>query len=228
MGCRLKILPLNDKDKSKGDEMNKKLAIMVGHNSVQRGAVRGEGLTEFEYNLDVQGIMLAKAHEYGIEAKGFWRKQTQNEIPDAYDKVRKWNPDAALELHFNAFSDPRVRGCEALWAIDPFAKDLAVCVLAALCHTFPIRSRGTRYRTVGERGYENVSQLYAPTVLVEPFFVTNSEDWELFVEDPQGVVELARAYLKGIGAYFKEKQKIDDKMMGRSEEGGIKMYWSER
>lgn len=194
----------------------KKLAIILGHNPERRGAVR-DGLTEFEYNLDVQGIMLARAHEFGMEAKGFWRKNNPinqwDEIREAYTRVVQWRPDAVMELHFNAFTNSQANGCEVLWAENPFANDLADCVLVAINSMFDVHVRGARQLKMGDRGYESVTQLFTPIVLCEPFFATNDRDWEKFVEDPKGVGRLAEAYLKGVERYFKEKQMIDDSLI---------------
>ena len=192
----------------------KKLAIMVGHNPVKRGASR-EGLTEFEYNLDVQGIMLASAHQFGIEAKGFWRKNGKFEIPRAYEKVKEWGPDVALELHFNSFEDARTNGCEFFWADNFFAKNLAECLADSVTEKFNIFPRGAQRLVPGDRGYKNITQLGVAAVLCEPFFVTNQDDWEEFVEDPRGVVKLASAYLQGVSDYFKELQEVNDTLMPR-------------
>ena len=179
----------------------KKLAVVVGHNSKQRGAVRSDtGVSEYVWNGKLADVMEGIASEFGLTVKIFRREYVgsySREINAVYDKVDRWGADASLELHFNAGADPRAHGTEMLSS--GTAKSLTIAqavqseVVAALgtrdrgVHTVPPRGRGGRSLIAGK----------APAVLAEPFFGSSPSD-DLKTDELRERVILARAYLKGV------------------------------
>ena len=90
-----------------------RLAVLIGHNEVARGAYSDHlAVSEWVYNQRVYRHMAELAPEYEIETKQFFREKSTSytkEIEDAYALIDAWEPDAILELHFNAGGGARRR-----------------------------------------------------------------------------------------------------------------------
>ena len=177
--------------------MKYKLVVVVGHSKDAQGAMATAPLScsEFQYNNDIaerlQGIAkLRSTTELEVSVDIIHRPQKGfTGIRKAYERVSDLEPDAAIELHFNAFNR-KVRGTETLFSDADDENGVLELELAQLCQskmctTFKRRGRQDRGlkrrpRTTRERGWYNVNQsgLY-PCLLVEPFFGDNPADAEL-------------------------------------------------
>lgn len=183
-----------------------RLAVVVGHNEVAKGASAGSPIGRFEYDFNsvVGAHMAAESAHYNIQTKVFFRKASSSyskEIAEAYQAVASWGADCAVELHFNS-ADADAGGTEVLCRRDSLdaralASHVAEDVQAAL--GFGLRHGGTGVRVVGH-GERGAGSLYAlnkaPTVLVEPFFGSNPT--ECLKVAALGEQVLALAYLRGV------------------------------
>ncbi len=89
-----------------------RLAIMVGHSPSKQGAVNKPlNFSEYKFNSVLATLMLLDAERKGMEAKIFYRSVN---IQGTVGAVNKWNPEAVIELHCNAF-DQYVEGHEVLY-----------------------------------------------------------------------------------------------------------------
>ncbi len=129
----------------------KKLAVVIGHNSRQQGAVRKDtGVSEYIWNGKLADIMESLAGEFGIEVKVFRREYVgsySREIDAVYGKVDRWGPDGSLELHFNGNDDPKASGTEMLSSGTARSLALAQCVQNEVVIALGLRDRGVH--TVG-------------------------------------------------------------------------------
>lgn len=157
--------------------MNKKLAIVVGHNVKSQGARRTDnGVTEFVYNSELAAKIekLAQA-ETGIDVKVFFRVAVGGytaEISRVYGEVDAWGADASIELHFNASGDPKASGTETITSGSKLSTILASEVQMSMVEELGLRDRGILIRngrTKG-RGYQSLVSGKCPAVLIEPFF----------------------------------------------------------
>jgi hypothetical protein len=169
-----------------------RLALVVGHEKRAQGATGAHplGMSEYAYNTRLAAIIETIGVQRGHTVKTFFRDKVG--IEGAYANVARWEPDAAVELHFNAFNG-QVRGTETLFsdANDDKAvmeREFAQLVQSELCRALDRPAsldRGIKDRPLnrGERGYHNVNQLsWIPSILIEPFFGDNREDATLAVD----------------------------------------------
>jgi N-acetylmuramoyl-L-alanine amidase len=154
-----------------------RIAIVVGHNSKARGAVRvTDGLTEFQWN-SVLAEMIANKSPGNYRV--FYRQAGNSyvkEVRDVYAEVDDWNADASIELHFNANANPSATGTETLSSGSFGSMYLARLMQREMVDALGIRDRGIKVLKQGDRGGESVFAGKAPAVLLEPYFGSNLRD----------------------------------------------------
>lgn len=193
----------------------KKLAVVIGHNPVQKGAhtICPLCCSEFEFNTKVAKIMKAIAEANSIDVEIFFRqyygvyknelgRRTSNlrkEIKKVYSKVNEWNPDLSIELHFNAYR-PNVSGTETLSSGSPNSMLYAQLMQSQMVKLFDRNTKNKGDRGVKIRNSENRGRGYlslvssrCPAILVEPFFGSNTEDCMLMFKI--GLERLANTYI---------------------------------
>lgn len=177
----------------------KRLAIIVGHTERRPGARALPPIDQHEYpfNKEVARRMQAVAANRGIAARTFFRDDVG--IRGAYQTAVGFEPDAIVELHFNA-ATPAARGTETLCSeLNPGSRRLADLVQDSMVRVFArggSTNRGVKVRREGERGFVNVSAAPSvPSILVEPFFGSNEDECRL-------AAEKTREYAEGLVEAF--------------------------
>ena len=182
-----------------------RLAIVVGHTDRNKGAsmVPPYGfIQEYEYCTILGGIILAMCREKNILCKVFFRDKKK--ISKTYDLVRAYRPHATIELHFNAFISPNVKGHSVLYSVyNSASKDLARHLNEWMTGTLETRNRGIKELREQGRGFTNVSQLNTATVILEPFFGTNEKD---AAEGLMSINPLAESILDGVAHFYSDLQ----------------------
>jgi N-acetylmuramoyl-L-alanine amidase len=176
-----------------------KVAICVGHSRQgDKGAESVNGVTEWTYNRDVAEYLFTELGKRGIDSKIFHR-YAGLDYPSAMKwlaaQVKDYGADCALELHFNS-AGAMASGFEVL-CFDP-RKDIpstrfAKSVLDKMAKAWPEgRNRNVKW---AERGRLFIESLPCPAIIVEPFFGSNTSDWERW---KNAQAELAGIYADGV------------------------------
>jgi N-acetylmuramoyl-L-alanine amidase len=180
-----------------------RLAIVVGHNRIAQGAnaVAPLSQSEFVFNNKVAREMEESASHYNITAQIFNREPSSSykeEIREAYAKVAAWNPDCAIELHFNSAASPSASRSEVFCrkgSLDAAA--LSEQILEEIVGLLQLHDGGVKRIDVEDRGGQSVYALpNIPTALVEPFFGSNRSD--CLKVAGVGEEALALCYLRGV------------------------------
>ena len=166
-----------------------KIGIFVGHSRKgDQGAVSIGSVSEFVFNLAVaenlrseltaRGIASEVVHWYGGNSYGAAMSWVGK-------KCREAGFTAAIELHFNAASAPQANGHEFLFYNgSQKGCHLAAALAESFQHHFPFsRPRaegGLLRRTAADRGSLFLRKTPCPAVILEPFFGSNSEEWDYF------------------------------------------------
>ena len=163
---------------------NKKVAIVIGHNSRARGAVRTtDGVPEFVWNRQLADeiVDLARAEGRGGDVRIFLREAGltyTREIDGVYAQVHRWGADSAYEFHFNA-ATPAATGIEMLYAQgNQKAHASAQAIQNATLRALGLRDRGLKPLTRGARGARSVwaGNQHCTVVLTEWYFGSNRND----------------------------------------------------
>ena len=178
-----------------------KLAVVVGHNSVAKGACSpylGEGNCEWPWNSKVADTMAKRASNHGIVLRVFFRTSggsASTEIRRCYEtQVNPWNPDLCMELHYNAGGGD---GAEMLyWPGSAVGKTLAQNLLDEVGSATGINTSRGIIPTGSGNGSVSLQAARAPNCVVEPFFGDVRDNVDTILA-AGGQSVLADAYLIG-------------------------------
>ena len=155
----------------------KRVALVIGHSEVAQGAVNEEiHLSEWQYNFPM--------------VRRLWTRLTQinevepliieRDLPNDYDGlpllINSLLPDFILSFHCNAVENKLISGSEVLF-YDGSIHGATLAEAIEACHRIlGVRTRGIRARRRGDRGGYLLYHTKAPCVIVEPFFISNTND----------------------------------------------------
>jgi len=167
-------------------------ALVIGHKKTSPGASNASsGITEFEFNDQLAQLIEDQVN--GLRIQRVYRN-TYKELPE---DINRLNPDFVVSLHCNAFNGS-ASGSELLYYYKSTrGKQLAELLQNSLVAQLQLPDRGTRSRTVEDRGGYLLRYTRAPCVIAEPFFIDNDDDLARVQADPRG---LAAAYARAIEA----------------------------
>lgn len=194
----------------------KRVALVVGHNSVSQGAVRADtDETEFVFNGDLAIRIEAEASYYDdIEVKTFFRQPGlgyRGEIRRVYEETDRWGAHATVELHFNSSSDTSATGTETLTSGTPASMALATSINTEMVAALGLRDRGVKTRSASDRGGASLMSGRAPAILIEPFFGSCPADQEAS-KSVEAKQRLAEAIMRGVAASIGAMPRTDAEM----------------
>ena len=176
-----------------------KVAIAVGHHedapgaalSVGRHTIHEHGLWKpFAYRL--QDVV--QCGKPAIHARVFERP-APNAFQDVAGEVNAYNPDACIELHHNASTNPAATGTEMVTPSDSDASR----TLAKHLQAKTVRAVGLPDRGIKTVDVSILPHVRAPSVVVEPGFGSNEGDaWTVVTHLPA----IMDAYAKGLCEYI--------------------------
>lgn len=179
----------------------RRVALIVGHNSVAKGAYADAPVSRFEYdfNAAVASEMLPLAPGRGIECRRFLRAASGGynaEIDRVYRDVNAWGPDLAVEMHFNGGGGDYATMLHAAGSAKGAAA--AEVMLREFSTRLGVRAWGLMPRSRADRGGRSVWAASAPCVLTEPFFGDNAAHARRVAD--YGTEGFARLYLDAVAA----------------------------
>ena len=181
-----------------------KVAVVVGHNTRERGAFALAPISEheFTFNTRIADRMVEMTAASSLELKKFHRRYVGSytrEIEEVYGQVEDWGAETSIELHFNSYT-PSSHGTETLSSGSTKSRLLATAIQESMVETLNLRDRGVKFRSREERGGKSLHAASPPAILVEPFFGSNQADVnraaELTTDD------FSEMYLKGLRRYL--------------------------
>ena len=150
----------------------KKVALIVGHNARSKGAYCKAPVKEFEYDFNnrVVDLMIENAPE-GLRLMRYnrvYQGSYVREIDAVYRRVNDWDPDLAVELHFNGGGGNYIcmLAARSSHAAQNMASEFADTFEEHL--GFPNKGVFARFRS--ERGGRSLYAARAKMTLTEPFF----------------------------------------------------------
>lgn len=193
-------------------EKEHKVGIVVGHNPKDKGAFAPYplGVSEQPFNAEVAAEMLKLANsDPRIEIKVFHRKAAATyteEMRPVIVELNKYDPEVALELHFNWLSGAgRVEMIHYPGSIrGRVIADILVNIFGKATNT-PDTKRKLITRTAGDRGGYGIHYAVCPYVLTEPFDASNSDHLHA-IDNLGGPPAVARLYYTAIQEYFGYKK----------------------
>lgn len=176
-----------------------KIALVIGHNERLTGANAGGalgGISEWKWNNQVADYML-RAGSQEFEFRKFLRpflglNRYTAEIAAAYGPVKAWQPDLAVEMHFNSGGGDYTFQLAAQGATTSQA--VARLFSSVFADGLGVRNAGVKISGRGDRGGASLYAVECPLVLTEPFFGDNAAHTKRVAEI--GVSGMAALYLQ--------------------------------
>ena len=146
------------------------VVITAGHSNTDPGAVNGN-ITEAEIATDMRNIIAFCLKDLGITAVTDGKTSDNQTLRSAIKLVKQ--ADVAIELHCNAFRDPRAGGVEAL--AQPKDKVLCRKLCAAVSEVMGIPTRGGDggFKSEGSGQHSRLGYVRAGGIILELFFISN-------------------------------------------------------
>jgi len=183
------------------------IAICVGHSrSGDNGAESVDGTSEHAFNSGVARELKSILCKRGIKSEVL-EKYGGNGYSAAMtwvaQAVKEMGAYAAIELHFNSAS-PSAHGHEFLfWKNSSGGKKLARAFAECYQDHFPAstprREGGMFPISKSARGSQFLQKTHCPALILEPFFGSNNQEWEIAKHDPS---RISHAYAAAIFDYI--------------------------
>lgn len=162
-----------------------RVAILVGHNEDAQGAVRN-GVTEYAFwtkFLKENRARFDKLCETcSVEIEYFHRKPLKGykaQMREVHDRIDKWEADISVECHFNGFTG-NASGHETLYATNSTGGEIvAQHMQNAMDAHLANRDRGSKSVTVGENGGFGLTCGQSHSILIEPFFAKQLNQFDV-------------------------------------------------
>ena len=187
--------------------MRGKVALVIGHTQcVAEGAVNAaSGLTEWVFNRTLASLILLLRNQDSFEIKVFTRPRDVHPywlgLRRVVEQVNAYGPDLAVSMHANAFTSTST-GSEVLyWHSNPRTARLASFASEAFAQALGLKNRGAIPIRKGQRGWYFLAKTACPSILCEPFFISNDRDT---VRALYHLKKLARCYLLTMEKWFTE------------------------
>lgn len=176
----------------------KKCVIDVGHSETSPGACnQALSVSEWGFNKEVAEILDALS-PYKTEI--IYRRSG---IKTLCTDINESNPDFVLSLHCNSFSNPAASGTESLyWHKSETSKQCAEILQGRMVEALDLPDRGIKPRGKKDRGGTQLMLVNAPIVIVEPFFLSNPDDYRRVKEERYHL--LVDALMMGVDQILKE------------------------
>ncbi len=175
----------------------KRIVIAAGHYPDRPGACYND-LVEHDEAVKVVGHLKRQ-----LETAGFEALVVSGHLNKKIAEVARLSPDATVEIHFNAATDPHAHGTETLYGSNPEDKILAQHIQQKLVDILRLRDRGVK--DTAER-FAWIRENKCPSVIVEPLFLSNADEAAMLklisVEIPEII---ALAVELGIEDFFKDE-----------------------
>lgn len=166
-----------------------KIALIPGHGpKIDEGATNPDGTTELDWNRDL--VKRIASHLRGRAEVVVVHRVSERLSP--VDQINATDADVALEFHLNA-SNGKASGTEMIH-ISKSGKFWADRLQKAAVEVLRLPDRGVKTPFAG-RGDRFLTKTKMPAVIVESFFIDNSDDLEVGNARKE---ELALAYAKAL------------------------------
>lgn len=166
-----------------------KIALIVGHHPKRGGAVSPDGISEFDFYDDVYDGDMNDPHDGLVDdviAMYTGPHRLVKVIRQGYSmpvyQINQLNPAFFVSFHANAAASKEATGSEVLYYHkSDRSKTLAMIFMRHIRDSLGLTMRhgdGLLSRTEHDRGGALLANTKMPGVLLEPFFISNPNDWQ--------------------------------------------------
>lgn len=175
------------------------VGLVIAHSHAKPGAKNPNyGIYERDYSDNLVSDLCSKLNVLDVEYRIFQRPEP-NDIIGLVDNINESQVTSCISFHANAYNT-KSSGSEVLyWHTSKLGKELAALLQDAQLESLGLRNRGLKEIKGGDRGDYLLRKTLMPTVIVEPFFIDNDNDWFAYVEQRETLIN---AYATAIKSFY--------------------------
>jgi N-acetylmuramoyl-L-alanine amidase len=174
-------------------QKNKLVALVVGHNQKSKGAYnKDKNIYEYDLNKYEATEVYNRLEAEGIECV-IVHRDTYRELPN---DINRHNPDFIVSFHHNSYN-ATATGTETLYYhTSQKGKELAEVLHKRIVDTLKYKDRGLKPKTSEDRGGYLLKETDAPCVILEPCFISNTDELKDFIEKQDEYCEAVAKSIK--------------------------------
>ncbi len=176
-----------------------KLGIVIGHTLNSPGAINKHlNVKEYSLNLELAAAMHIECKNRNIQSELIYRKNGYSKLPK---DINTTGVDFCISVHHNGSSNESANGNETLYyhrskTSEKFAK----YVNDEMFKSLKVRNRGLKPVDSEDRGANVLKNTSMPCILIEPYFITNSE-----AVAKRDTLSLAKSIINGYEKFLYDK-----------------------
>lgn len=182
--------------------MARKLFVVAGHGGFDKGASGVDGNIEANLTIEFRDLVLAELKKLGVIAL---TDSNNNALIQtlAWLKSLVTPSSIAVDIHWNASSNPDAKGTEIIIPEDPSKFEVALATdLLKMFTDVGFRNRGVKLESQTARRRLGWMRPVAENILIEVCFITNKQDMVLYNNSKH---TLARRVATVLKHYVNEK-----------------------
>ena len=191
----------------RGVRLNRRVIIAAGHYPDAPGAQYPPLSEHAEAVKAVSKLFL------NLLERGFEPVIARGKLSEKASIANRLNPLCAIDVHFNASSNPTANGTETLFGSNPQDKKLARHIQSALVRKLNLRDRGIKFADyAGTAEWDEcffTREINCPAAIIEPLFISNPGEAQLLM----GVYPIhgfiAEAIGEGVEKFAKSQQEAN-------------------
>lgn len=153
-----------------------RVALVIGHTLSSGGAKSSTGVSEFEYNEELVGMIANNLSDLSDVDTLIFYRDSYAELPE---QINLNDPDLIISFHCNAFNT-KATGTETLYYHSSIpGQQVADRLQGAMHSCLGLVNRGIKPKHSEDRGGYLLAETNAPCVIIEPFFIDNPLDFEV-------------------------------------------------
>jgi N-acetylmuramoyl-L-alanine amidase len=191
-------------DSSIDDISKLRIIIDFGHGGVDTGATGYSGLKESEINEKI-GLKVANLLKM-LGAQVIYSKKPgkSKSIKDRIKLANRLDYPYLISIHLNHSANPKAEGSSCYYFAKGNISSKEGKILASSIQKELVLALGSKDCRIHGKSFNILRQTKATTVMVEPCFITNSNEESLLAND-RYLQKIAYAIFDGIRKYLKEK-----------------------
>ena len=197
-----------------------KILLIAGHGNGDSGAL-GCGYKECDLTRELVNLIAPKLRAYATVDVYDQKRNAYKDVQNGEFNVGKY--DYALEVHFNAYSDPKAHGTECFVTTKENGITVEQAIMKNMKRYFTLRDNDSIFDGVKRTNFLVIKTLKNKDIsgaLLETCFITNANDMKVYQENKNGI---ANDIVSGIVSGFGLKKKAVAKPKPKTIKEGSKV-----
>lgn len=179
-----------------------KILLIAGHGSGDSGAL-GNDYRECDLTRELVNLIAPKLKSYATVEVYDQKRNAFTDVQKGMFDVKKNEFDYALEIHFNAYSNPSAHGTEMYVTTSEKGISVEQAIMKNMKRYFTLRDNDSIFDGVKRTNFlviKTLKGLGISGALLETCFITNANDMKVYQDNKNGIAEdIVAGIVSGFG-----------------------------